>query len=128
MEYHSITHHSFNITNEEVKHQLNGRQALGAARPATGNGISSSGCAVCWTTEARQHGFRLLFLVEQMFFFWESGIFLKGKLILSQLFTHIYIYIYICLIYIHVISYIYHHILDIIYVYIYTSCTFLYMV
>ena len=28
-------------------------------------------------------------------FFWESGIFLKGKLILSQLFTHIYIYIYL---------------------------------
>lgn len=75
MEYHSITHHSFNITNEEVKHQLNGRQALGAARPATGNGISSSGCAVCWTTEARQHGFRLLFLVEQMFFFGKAEFF-----------------------------------------------------
>ena len=121
-----ITHHFFqhNLKMWNINSTSRTSQAFGAARPATGNGISSSGCAVCWTTEARLHGcFFLVFGGRKMVVFFEKRNFLKGKLILSQLFTHIYIYVYICLIYIHVISYIYHHIFEIIYTYPVHSCT-----
>ena len=107
-------------------------QAFGAARPATGNGSSSSGCAVCWTAEARKMAGFSLFLVVQIWLdlFLGKRNFLKGffwyislSTYMSQLCTNFNIYIYKYYIYLfnlHVSSYIYHNILDITKIYIYT--------